>query len=573
MALSSTDPKALFQQAACFNCPEPHRNIVLQTYLLAQLAGVSTTAAGVQALEAAAACFDCLTIPQLLRLKTYLYAVLLGKSTDYGGVAHIVKDARCVMCLTPLERRQLETYMLAVSAGDATTKAGVASIVAAATCFNCLTAKEQWQVQVYLLTQIAPGQDTLSVSDLMQASKCFQSCLPGDIVTATMLQLAIVVTGTALPPCVTPSAPTNVGVGRTPPPLAGSQIRVVWSQPANTGSLITSYTVKWGTVSGTYTNSATVPVTPKHYDITGLSSGTQYFFVVVANASAAVGCTSTNSNEANATTSGGASGPCAAGTTFATNWANRVVANGGAAPSAATQTAIANYWCSVITAGLDTKLKMVADFVPDSFIAATTSLLGNTNNPFINHNFVNADLGPNGLTGNAATKYLETGFVPRIEMGSAVDAGYCFYAYNTTTTGFCFGSYNGTTENFMGAAKHSDGKSYAYNGTAANVINPASSGNGFYASNRLNATDHRFFFASSVSAFAQIGATDVVNDTSALPQFQSYIMAENDAGAPQFHCSDTISHVAEWEGFTTADVQAYFNIVQALKVALGGGFR
>ena len=102
------------------------------------------------------------------------------------------------------------------------------------------------------------------------------------------------------PPCSTPSAPINP----TAKVIGNSTILIIWNQLANTGSLITSYTVKWGTVTGVYTNSATTagPI-PKSYTITGLISGTQYFFVVQAN-TAIGGCVSVNSNEGNATTTG-----------------------------------------------------------------------------------------------------------------------------------------------------------------------------------------------------------------------------------------------------------------------------
>lgn len=101
------------------------------------------------------------------------------------------------------------------------------------------------------------------------------------------------------PPCVTPSAPINP----TAKVIGNSTILIIWNQLANTGSLITGYTVKWGTVTGVYTNSANVAAIPKSYTITGLTSGTQYFFVVQAT-TAIGGCVSVNSNEGNATTTG-----------------------------------------------------------------------------------------------------------------------------------------------------------------------------------------------------------------------------------------------------------------------------
>lgn len=574
MALSSTDPKALFQQAACFNCPEPHRNIVLQTYLLAQLAGVSTTAAGVQALEAAAACFDCLTIPQLLRLKTYLYAVLLAKPTDYDGVVQIVHDAACVMCLTPIQRRQLETYLLATAAGDSTDKAGVAAIIAAAKCFQtCPTTKEQYQIQVYLLQQLAPGQSVLSVSDLMAASKCFQSCIPGDLVTATEALLAISVASVALPPCVTPSHPYSLRLtsARTADPT--TQLNVSWLQLPNAGgSLITGYIVYWGTTSGVYTNnSGTLPATPHSYTITGLTAATTYFVVVKAVSNVTASCISDPSAEVSATTQAGSS-ICAAGQTFADNWALRVVANGGAAPSLATKQAIATFWCGLITDGLDTQMVQINCFVPDSLIACITQQLNlfAGSDPWTNHNFVAGDLTVNGLTGNAVNKFLDTGWI--IPGGLGNTNGICVYNYNVTATGFEYGGYNGTL-GLLGAAKHTDNNAYSYNGnTGTNAITVASPGNGFYSAQRVNANDHRLYFATSLSPHAQIGATDVAAN-GGYAGVSQHIFEVNLSGASQFTCSNTISFVAYTTGLSAADSAKLFARVQTLRTSLGGGFR
>jgi len=105
------------------------------------------------------------------------------------------------------------------------------------------------------------------------------------------------------PPCVTPSAPLNSAGSKQ---ITNTTILVTWNQIPNPGSLVTSYTVKWGTVTGVYTNSVTVPAIPKVYRITGLTAGTQYFWIVIANSF--TGCSSANSNEGTGTTTGGALG-------------------------------------------------------------------------------------------------------------------------------------------------------------------------------------------------------------------------------------------------------------------------
>lgn len=137
-------------------------------------------------------------------------------------------------------------------------------------------------------------------SDIANAARCFSCNVTGINELAVRTYLLTQVGNIATPPCITPTAPINP----TAKVIGNNSILIIWNQTSNSGSLITSYTVKWGTSSGVYTNSATVPAIPKSYTITGLNTGTQYFFVVQANSSAAVGCSSANSSEGTATTTG-----------------------------------------------------------------------------------------------------------------------------------------------------------------------------------------------------------------------------------------------------------------------------
>lgn len=80
MALSTTDPSALANLANCFSCViPPGDQLAVQTYLLAVIAGVDTSSAGVQALVNAATCFSC-TIPpgEQLAVQNYLLVQLLS---------------------------------------------------------------------------------------------------------------------------------------------------------------------------------------------------------------------------------------------------------------------------------------------------------------------------------------------------------------------------------------------------------------------------------------------------------------------------------------------------------------
>lgn len=78
MAIASTDPKVLVQNAKCFlSCLTPKEQLGVQTYLLAVVAGVPTDAAGVKNLVQQAKCFlSCVPPSEQLPLQNYLLAQL-----------------------------------------------------------------------------------------------------------------------------------------------------------------------------------------------------------------------------------------------------------------------------------------------------------------------------------------------------------------------------------------------------------------------------------------------------------------------------------------------------------------
>ena len=77
MAIASTDPKVLVTNAKCFlSCLTPKEQLAVQTYLLAVIAGVDTSATGVKALVKQANCFFCIQPNEQLQIQNYLLAQL-----------------------------------------------------------------------------------------------------------------------------------------------------------------------------------------------------------------------------------------------------------------------------------------------------------------------------------------------------------------------------------------------------------------------------------------------------------------------------------------------------------------
>jgi len=82
MALPTTDPSALANAATCFSCAiPPGDQLAVQTYLLALIGGMDTSAAGAQALVNLATCFDCVIPPGMqLAVQNYLLVQLTANA-------------------------------------------------------------------------------------------------------------------------------------------------------------------------------------------------------------------------------------------------------------------------------------------------------------------------------------------------------------------------------------------------------------------------------------------------------------------------------------------------------------
>lgn len=562
-------------QAKCFACLTPHQQYILRTYLLALIAMGDTSITGVQALSAASTCFACLTYEELLAAKQYLMAVWLGLDTSKTGIISQVSAAACdFACLTPKQAEQLRTYLLAVTAGGSTTAAGVRTLEAAAKCFNCLESKQQLEAQVYLLSILAPGAPTTPAA-IMQGAKCYLSCVPPELHEALQTSLFAQVTSRSTPPCVTPSAPSSVQATTARVADPTTQLLVRWLQPANSGTLVTGYTVFWGTTAGgPYTNnSGNLPAGPKQYTITGLTSGTTYFIVVRANTSIS-GCVSANSAETTATTSGSAPVDPAV-----TNWQTRVVANGGASPSAATLAAADTFWKGVKAAGLDTKIIHLNFIAPDSYIAAITPfIVGPGLDPWNSiQPLLAGDLGINGFTGNAS-KFMDTGCITST-IWAANNGALIVYDYNIAGAGAVgvLGSFNTGGGGGGGFFELNVGGTL-FAGICdpnANLITHAAPvGNGYYCISRLNSTDERLYFANSTNPHAQI-ALQAGLQTAVFWAASNYFMALNTStlGSAARQAPDTLSFAAIAQNWSATDDANMYPLVQALRTSLGGGFR
>jgi hypothetical protein len=371
-----------------------------------------------------------------------------------------------------------------------------------------------------------------------------------------------------IPPPTPPPAPP------TPPPTVPVPVNSVL--PAITGTVQVGQTLSGS--DGTWTNSPTgyayqwlsngTPIggaTANTFLLTGTQLGEVITFQVTASNAGGIGSPATST---------ATSAVAAAINALATNWSARVVTNGGAAPSGATVTAISNFCDALDAASLTAQMIAVNVFAPDSLIAAITPLIKNFGiDPWTNNNFVAGDLTVNGLVGDAATKYLETGVIPDAAFPSADSCGISAYvSVNGAINGWEAGAFGvSQTTTWLGFATNYAASVELFAFTAGAQV-AATGLAGFYAMNRISHTDTRSFFANSSNAFAQIGATDAT-PAGIIPDINTILVfcVKSTAGNPFQFTDHDLSFIAFHQGLSAADSLALYNAVQALRTALGGG--
>jgi hypothetical protein len=257
-------------------------------------------------------------------------------------------------------------------------------------------------------------------------------------------------------------------------------------------------------------------------------------------------------------------------------WSNNVIANGGAAPSAASSQAINTFGAAVNNGQLINEtpsyLFAVNVFAPDNLIASTTPIIYAAGlQPWTAHSLVSGDLTINGLTGDAATKYLDTGIDSTTLTYSTL--GMAVYAYATNGTGFDFGSFSNFKDFFIAA--NAGGLAFFSSGEvrAAIGVNPTSPGPGFYSVQRTASAVCKAYWGNAGNALAQIGATDTATSPGYASQTLYTLALQHPAGGPANFTSDTLSFDAVTAGLSLAQTTSLFAAAQAIRVSFGGGYR
>jgi hypothetical protein len=163
-----------------------------------------------------------------------------------------------------------------------------------------------------------------------------------------------------------------------------------------------------------------------------------------------------------------------------------------------------------MTAGLDRLMVYLDVYVPDNLIAAITPYIKTAgNNSCVNHNFVLADLTINGLKGDGASKYLDTGCDPLTCFPSDASAGNgCYISAIAAAESKCEGSAEGNFPNGQyGCFANFNGLAEIGGWTFASFPTPALPSNttAGYVFGSIIGGNNTIFFANSTNAHASLG--------------------------------------------------------------------
>jgi hypothetical protein len=261
-----------------------------------------------------------------------------------------------------------------------------------------------------------------------------------------------------------------------------------------------------------------------------------------------------------------------------TDWLTRVIANFGRSPTNAVIKAVNDFYNQLGNVGILSNMLVVNPFAFGSVgggsalaTLETPLIRGSGRDPWLDHNLTNANATINGFVGGG---FMRTGFIPSAGFASINSAGQSIYNFTSIEDGTNYdcGGYNSVDAIFSIHVK-SVGNTLYDAFSLANRVSVASSGSGFYSVNRVSATDLRLYFGNSTNATAQVGSTSALG-AGAMPAIEVDVsaLALDNAGNAFGTSNQTHSFWAAHTGLTITQADLLKQAVQAMRVAMGGGF-
>jgi hypothetical protein len=261
-----------------------------------------------------------------------------------------------------------------------------------------------------------------------------------------------------------------------------------------------------------------------------------------------------------------------------TDWATRVVTNGGAAVSSATMQAMNTFYGALNAAGtIIGKIKSMVCITPGSLIEAATPLIKTFGtDPW--GQTANLVLTVNGIVATVGSSYMTPGITPSAVFSSINNGGLTAYIYTTTngdSSAVDMGCNQGSSKyfalysNFFAASKQQAiGDFYSSSNYLGGLTSP---GTGFFSANDTGGVGT--MYVGSSSGFGVVAGAFDSGRGGTIPAIPMYVMGINSSGITAGTTTvRRYSFFCIHDGFTQTEAKALFNAVQALRVALGGGY-
>lgn len=268
------------------------------------------------------------------------------------------------------------------------------------------------------------------------------------------------------------------------------------------------------------------------------------------------------------------------------DWLTRLAADFIQRPTDDIIRAVCDFCNALDAAGITDKMLVVNPIIYDATNPTPLLLMqypliyeaGNSNSPWLNHNFVNADLNIDGLIGDGLTTYMETGFAPGSSPDLADDrGGLSIYESEASLLGGIveleIGISNALGGVFLGCYEPTglDGIFECWDGPTQTLMGTGADVPAFYCMSRTSVTN----LACYRNATPVPNSPNVWNDTGApVAADPIYFMAYNDvvAALPAGWTNKRVSFASVQTNLSAGEEGEFYDIVQTLRMQLGGGY-
>lgn len=259
------------------------------------------------------------------------------------------------------------------------------------------------------------------------------------------------------------------------------------------------------------------------------------------------------------------------------SWLGQVETNGGTknilSNHAAKIRALNDFCYNLRKYSFFSKIKVLNTFFPEcsaggnplnlvSLMTPLISLYGN--NPWTNYNFVVGDASATGLKGNGISKYIQTAINPFTCFSGNSSAGITLYYSECTAAASQTEVFASSSLSIKQGSANSLWDMYM---PLSRITYSTTGFTGYVSLNRTSLTQLDLYRASSSFSHAKVGTS--TSPTAGRPNSSLILYANS---IPAEFSARTLSFFAVTDGLTITESADFYNLIQTLRMAYGGGY-